>query len=80
MTLVSATLEQVARPALELPGVERGLLAEMMVESLEEDALPAIERAWLHEAQRRLAEARSGTAKVVSAQEAREHIERILQQ
>jgi CRP-like cAMP-binding protein len=77
---MTVTLEQVARQALELPGVERGLLAEMMVESLEKDALPAIERAWLQEAQRRLAEARSGTAKVVSAQEAREHIERVLRQ
>jgi len=76
---MTVTLEQVARQALELPGVERGLLAEMMVESLDQDVPPAIERAWLHEAQRRLAEARAGTAKVVSPEEAREHIERILQ-
>ena len=67
---MSTTLEQLAEQAMNLPGESRARLADLLVESLDADALTEIDRLWLSEAKRRRDEVRSGKVKAIPGDEA----------
>lgn len=54
------TLEQIAEGALALPSEARALLADRLVESLDPAEDGYIRQLWVKEAQRRIAQVRSG--------------------
>jgi len=67
---MSTTVEQLAEQAMALPGESRARLADLLVESLDADALTDIDRLWLAEAKRRRDEVRSGKVKTIPGDEA----------
>ena len=67
---MSTTVEQIAKQAMNLPGESRARLADLLVESLDADALTEIDQLWLSEAKRRRDEVRSGKVKTVPGDEA----------
>jgi len=67
---MSTTVEQLAEQAMALPGESRARLADLLVESLDADALTNIDRLWLSEAKRRRDEVRSGKVKTIPGEEA----------
>ncbi|MGL1833470.1 addiction module protein [Rhodocyclaceae bacterium SMB388] len=64
------TVEQIADEALALPSEARALLADRLVESLDPAEDGYIRQLWLQEANRRIAEVRSGAVETVSAETA----------
>lgn len=77
IAFVPMTIEELATEALSLPSESRALLAEQLVESLNVSA-PAshLDELWAAEAQRRLAEVRSGRAQTISGEEAAVRVRR----
>ena len=71
------TIEELAAEALSLPSESRALLAEQLVESLD-DFAPAshLDELWAAEAQRRLGVVRSGRAQTISGEEAAVRVRR----
>ena len=67
---MSTTVEQLAEQAMSLPGESRARLADILVESLDTEALTEIDRLWLLEAKRRRDEVRSGKVKTIPGDEA----------
>jgi len=67
---MSTTVEQLAEQAMNLPGESRARLADLLVESLDAEALTQIDRLWLSEAKRRRDEVRSGKVKTIPGEEA----------
>jgi len=67
---MSTTVEQLVEQAMSLPGESRARLADLLVESLDADALTEIDRLWLSEAKRRRDEVRSGRVKTIPGDEA----------
>jgi hypothetical protein len=67
---MSTTVEQLAEQAMNLPGDARARLADLLVESLDGDALTHIDRLWLSEAKRRRDEVRAGKVKTIPGEEA----------
>ena len=55
---------------MSLPGESRARLADILVESLDTEALTEIDRLWLSEAKRRRDEVRSGKVKTIPRDEA----------
>ena len=55
---------------MNLPGESRARLADLLVESLDTEALTEIDRLWLSEAKRRRDEVRSGKVKTIPGDEA----------
>ena len=77
LTAVPMTMEELAAEALSLPSESRALLAEQLVESLDASAsADRLDELWAVEAQRRLAEVRSGRAQTVSGEEAAARVRR----
>jgi hypothetical protein len=74
------TVEQIAEEALALPSESRALLADKLVESLDEAALSRIDHAWLAEAKRRREEVRSGGVQTIAGDEALADVRRTLGQ
>lgn len=71
------TLEQLAIEAFSLPSESRALPAEQLVESLDAFAPRShLDELWAAEAQRRLAEVRSGRVQTVSGEEAAARVRR----
>lgn len=64
------TPEDLAAKAMDLPSEARAKLADLLVESLDADALGPIDRAWAQEAKQRRAAFRAGRAKAIPADEA----------
>jgi putative addiction module component (TIGR02574 family) len=62
------TRETLEAQLLRLPAEERAHLARVLIESLDEQ--PALDPAWLEEAERRAAELVSGTVQPIPATEA----------
>ena len=62
--------EQLAVEAMSLTSQERALLADKLVESLDEIPGGLLEELWAAEAQRRLNEVRSGLVRTIPADEA----------
>ena len=67
---VPMTVEQIAEQALALPSKSRALLAEKLVESLDNAALSDVDKAWLTEARRRRDEVRSRDVQTIPGDEA----------
>ena len=67
---MSTIVEQLADQAMNLPGESRARLADLLVESLDTEALTKIDRLWLSEAKRRRDEVRSGKLKTIPGDEA----------
>jgi len=67
---MSTTVEQLAEQAMTLPGESRARLADILVESLDADALTDIDRLWLSEATRRRDEVRADNVKAIPGEEA----------
>jgi hypothetical protein len=67
---MSTTVEQLAEQAMNLPGESRARLADLLVESLDAEALTHIDRLWLSEAKRRRDEVRAGKVKTIPGDEA----------
>jgi hypothetical protein len=55
---------------MTLPGESRARLADLLVESLDADALTEIDKFWLSEAKRRRDEVRTGKVKTIPGDEA----------
>jgi len=66
---MKATLEQIAQEALQLAPVQRADLADFLVESLDSTPPDEIQCLWIAEANRRLAEVRSGKTKTIPGEE-----------
>lgn len=49
---MSTSVEELAEQAMALPGESRARLADLLVESLDSEALTDIDRLWLSEAKR----------------------------
>jgi len=67
---MSTTVEQLAEQAMSLSGESRARLADILVESLDTEALTDIDRLWLSEAKRRRDEVRAGKVKTIPGDEA----------
>ena len=67
---MATLVEQLAEQALALPGESRARLADLLVESLDAEALSDIDRLWLSEAKRRRDEVREGRVEAVPGDEA----------
>jgi len=67
---MSTTVEDLAEQAMNLPGESRARLADLLVESLDADALTEIDKLWLSEAKRRRDEVRAGKVKTIPGDEA----------
>jgi hypothetical protein len=67
---MSTTVEQLAEQAMNLPGESRARLADLLIESLDAEALTHIDRLWLSEAKRRRDEVRAGKVKTIPGEEA----------
>jgi putative addiction module component (TIGR02574 family) len=77
---MSKTMEQLTVEASSLPARERATLAERLVEGLVTRPDPAIERAWVVEARRRLDELRSGKAKLIPGGEVSARVNELLRE
>ena len=64
------TVERLAAQAMSLPSESRARLADLLVESLEGDALGQTEQLWIAEAKRRRDEVRTGRVETISGDEA----------
>jgi hypothetical protein len=67
---MATTVEQLVEQALMLPDESRARLADLLVESLEADALTQIDRLWLAEAKHRRDEVRAGRVKTIAGDDA----------
>ena len=63
------TIDQLEREALRLSATSRALLAEKLVESLDEAELDQIQKRWVAEALRRRDEVRSGRVKPIPGEQ-----------
>jgi putative addiction module component (TIGR02574 family) len=68
------TADKLLDEAMKLPDGERRALALRLLDSVGDEPPAEVERAWLEEAQRRLADIREGRAEAVPWAEARRRI------
>jgi len=73
-----SSLDELFEKASRLSEQERATLAGLLIESLEGEADPGVEQAWLEEVQRRLAEIDSGAVKTIPWQTVRRNLIRRL--
>jgi len=64
------TIEQLAEQAMALSSESRAQLADLLVESLDTQALGQLDQLWVSEAKRRRDEVRSGQVKTIPGQTA----------
>lgn len=62
---MATTIEELAEQAMSLSSESRAQLADLLVESLDADAVGRIDELWTSEAKRRRDEVRSGQVKTV---------------
>lgn len=70
LVLMATTVEKLVEEAMTLPSESRARIADLLVESLDADALGEIERLWAAEATRRRDEVRAGLVETVPGEEA----------
>lgn len=75
---MNATLDQIAREALQLAPAQRAELADFLVESLASDPPDEIQRLWIDEANRRLAEVRAGKVSTIPGEDVLAEARRIV--
>jgi len=66
---MATELRQLFREALELTDSDRATLAGLLIESLETEVDPDVERAWAEEAERRWQEVESGKVRTIPWEE-----------
>ena len=66
---MNATLEQIAQEALRLAPAQRAELADFLAGSLDIAPPDEVQRLWLEEAARRLAEVRSGQVETIPVED-----------
>jgi hypothetical protein len=71
------SVDELAAKAMSLSGEARALLAERLVESLDQESIRDI---WLTEAKRRRDEVRSGQVKPIPGAEAMESVRRLVRE
>lgn len=64
------SIEQLTEEILSLPSISRAILADKLVESLEFDIDPTIQKSWLVEAKRRRDEVQNGSIQIVPGDKA----------
>ena len=69
-SFMATDVERLVAQAMKLPGKSRAQLADLLVESLDAEAMGRIDRLWMAEAKRRRDEVRSGRVKTISGGEA----------
>lgn len=72
------TVDRLMEEALELPSASRAQLADLLVESLDADALGRIDRLWAAEAKRRRDDVRAGRVKAIPGRQARRSLRNII--
>lgn len=70
------TTQQILNEASKLPPVERAELVERIIESFDTEPDESVQKAWLVEAERRLADYKNGKAATISEDEALYRIEK----
>ncbi len=75
---MALTVNKILGEALMLPPASRASLAEKIVESIEADIEPEIERAHLDEVKRRREDVRSGKVRLIPGDEAMRRARRLL--
>jgi hypothetical protein len=73
------SIEQLTAELLALPSASRAILADKLVESLEFDIDPAIQSAWVTEAQRRHDEILDGTVQPIDGDAALAQVRQLLE-
>lgn len=68
---MATELRQLFREAMELTDNDRATLAGLLIESLETEPDPDVERAWAEEAERRWQEIQSGKVQTIPWEEVR---------
>jgi len=74
------SIEQLTEEILSLPSISRAILLEKLLESLEFDIDPIIQKTWLVEAKKRRDEVRSGFVQTVLGDEALAQVRLLLEQ
>ncbi len=72
---MATSVDELTTKALALPGEARALLAERLVESLDEESVSEI---WLTEAKKRRDEVRSGQVKPIPGVEVMEEVRKLI--
>ncbi len=71
---MATTVERLIEQALKLPGESRARIADLLVESLDAEALGQIDRLWMTEAKHRRDDVRAGRVETVSGEQARRSV------
>jgi len=71
---MATSVERLAEQALKLPSESRARLADLLVESLDDDELGRIDGLWTAEAKRRRDEVRAGRVKTIPGDQARRKV------
>ncbi len=74
------SIEQLTEEILSLPSISRAILLEKLLESLEFDIDPIIQKTWLVEAKKRRDEVQSGSVQLVSGEEALTQVRLLIKQ
>ena len=72
---MTMTIDEIANQALALPGEARALLAEKIVESLDQES---IQKIWLTEAKKRRDEVRSGQVESIPGVEVMRNVRNLI--
>jgi len=75
---MAKTIEQLAEQAMSLSSESRAQLADLLVESLDAEAVGRIDELWTSEAKRRRDEVRSGQVKTVPGETALQRVRHAL--
>jgi hypothetical protein len=73
------SIEQLTEEILSLPSESRAFLADKLVESLEFDTDPAIQKIWIDEAKKRRDEVRDGLVQPIPGEEALAQVRRLIE-
>lgn len=76
---MSATLKQIVHDAMQLSPAQRAELADVLVESFETTPPDEVQKLWVDEANKRLAEVRSGKVKTIPGNEVLAEAHRLIQ-
>jgi len=71
---MASTIERLAEQALKLPSESRARLADLLIESLDAEALGRVDRLWVAEAKRRRDDVRAGRVKTIPGDQARRKV------
>ncbi|WP_009632107.1 addiction module protein [Synechocystis sp. PCC 7509] len=74
------SIEQLTEEILSLPSISRAILADKLVESLEFDIDPTIQKTWTAEAKRRQNEVQNGSVQIVQGDEALAQVRLLLEE